>query len=221
MDTPDIQSEVSRADVPPSGSARHIVVWLTNERDGLPHIGRFLKRNPGVAVHVVNGARVDGSERKQMWRNCDRMIREWWVTTGYQLDFDRAIFLEWDVVFEAPIEDIFPEGHFVSRNVHKPENSTWTWFSEIKLLPPELREHATGVSPLAALAISRKCLSDIMSHPLADKAFADNIFCELRLPTLAAACGYTLTKNRHLTPHLEWYPVKAKAGEGVWHAVKA
>lgn len=194
---------------------------MTNARCGTPHLGRFLRSNPDVPVHVVCGKALAGDDRTMAWRNCDRLIREWWMEQGRFLDFRRALFLEWDVVFDSPIDEIFPEGHFIGRDVHDPRTKQWTWFSEILSLPTELQSHALGVSPLAALMISRECLSAMCEHPIADALFEQDIFCELRLPTLASACGYQPMQNREMLPNLGCYPIPAGSGQGVWHSVKA
>lgn len=197
-----------------------IVVVLTNARCGVPHLGRFMKRNPEVPVHVVCGKALDGHDRTLAWRNCDRLIREWWLEQGQFLHFKRALFLEWDVVFDARIDEVFPDGHFIGRDVHDPRMKNWQWFSETAALPTELQPHALGVSPLAALMISHECLDAICNHPLSDSLFEQDIFCELRLPTLAASCGYVPAPNREMLPHLGCYPIAAGQGQGVWHSVK-
>lgn len=212
--------------VPGQEKTDTLAVFLTNPGCGLPHLQRFLQSNPGVRMHVAAGEALEGDARTHAWRNCDRMIRRWWSEQGKHLDFDRAVFLEWDVVFDAPLDEIFPPGDFVARDVHSPDPShpyfrEWVWFGEIGRLPPSLRNHASGVSPLAVIAISRRCLEAIFSHPLADETFAADIFCELRLPTLAAACGYPPEQNPERLENVVYYPIDAEDGRGVWHAVKS
>ena len=198
-----------------------IVVWQTFAEVGLPHLGRFLSHNPGMQCHVIHGEPLKGEARKHAWRNCDRMIRSWWLNQGNKLDFDRAIFLEWDVLFDARIEDILPDGDFVGKDVKYPKMCNWHWFQEIERLPTSIRTYARGIAPLAVLAISRRCLDAMMTHPLAEDLFSMDIFCELRLPTLAACCGFEPVSNSECMPNVQFDRVLPEAGGGVWHSVKA
>jgi hypothetical protein len=205
----------------PVGTERWIAVCLTSGSKGVPHLGKFLERNPMVPVHVVNGVGfADPAERGHAWRNCDRLIRDWWKTTGNQLGFDRVLFLEWDVLFNERIEDVVPEGDFVACDVKLPGESGWIWFAETKCLPPEMRECPRGAVPLAVMALSRTCLEAMMSHPLAEELFDADIFCELRFPTLARHCGFEPINNRAGFPDVQFYEVRPGNGSGVWHAVK-
>jgi hypothetical protein len=115
---------------------------------------------------------------------------------------------------------VFPDNaHFYCKEVVKP-GMPWVWFNEFTRLPEELRAYATGIPPLAILRISRECLAATFNHPLRAKLYEDDIFCELRLPTLAAACGYEPVACPDTLPHVEYHPVDAGTGSGVWHAVK-
>ncbi len=200
---------------------RTLVVWQTCGKLGLPHLGRFMSQNPEVPTHVIHGEAFEGQARTQAWRNCDRMIRNWWLNQGHKLDFDRAIFLEWDVLFDARIEDILPDGDFVGKDIKYPGMCNWHWFQEIDRLPTEIRPFARGIAPLAVLAISRRCLNAMMTHPLAESLFSMDIFCELRLPTLAAYCGFEPVSNSECMPNVQFDRVLPEAGRGVWHSVKA
>ena len=206
----------------PVGTERWIAVCLTSGSKGVPHLGKFLERNPMVPVHVVNGVEfADPAERGHAWRNCDRLIREWWKGTGEQLRFDRVLFLEWDVLFNERIEDVVPGGDFVVCDVKRPGESDWIWFAESRCLPPEMRENPVGAVPLAIMALSRTCLETMMSHPLADDLFEADIFCELRFPSLARHCGFEPIDNRAGFPDVHFHEVRPGSGRGVWHAVKS
>ncbi|WP_035613323.1 hypothetical protein [Haloferula sp. BvORR071] len=100
------------------------------------------------------------------------------------------LFLEWDVRFAAKLGDAFPiPGDFFCPEV-QPRNSDWPWWREIPHLPSSLRGHATGIAPLAAILLSRRALDAILAHPECEEALAAPVFCEVRLPTLAAAAGF-------------------------------
>lgn len=207
---------------PPPDAERWIAVWLTSGNKGLPHLGRFLSKNPLIPVHVVNGKSPDDPrERTIAWRNCDRLIREWWKNTGQHQPFDRALILEWDVLFNERIEEVIPGGDFIVCDVKCPGESDWNWFAETNCLPPEMRKNARGAAPLSIMAASRTCLETMMTHPLAEELFESDIFCELRFPSLANHCGFEPVDNRAGFPEVQFHEVSPGKGNGVWHAVKA
>ena len=97
-----------------------IVVWITNGAHGLPHLGPFLEMNSDVPVYIVHGQREEGESRTIAWRNCDRMIRKWWLDSGRNMDFDRVVFLEWDVLFRDRVRELIPLGDFVACDIKTP-----------------------------------------------------------------------------------------------------
>lgn len=206
----------------PDGThCRHLAVFITTSAYGLPHINRFLQMNPGVPVHVVcNPIAPQGGVRQRAWRNCDLPMRDWWFQQGRDLNFDYAVFIEWDVVFDDRIQDVFPEDHdFYCHNRKKP-GMPWSWFRHIDLLPESLRPHATGTPPMAVLRISKRCLEAVFSHPDADEAYRRDIQAELRFATLASACGFEPVECREGLRHVGCHRTQVGVGPGVWHAVK-
>lgn len=200
---------------------RHICVWTTTSCYGLPHLNAFLASNPGVPVHVISNTPCDGPARVSAWRNADRLIRSWWLIQGRHLHFRHAVFLEWDVLFNKHVDEVFPgEVDFYANDVQTPDGRPWGWFDEIPFLPSSLRPFATGVTPLAVTRISRRCLEAMFSHPDADDAFGEDVFCEMRLATLANASGYRPVPCPGTLTHVDCVPVTAGSGSGVWHAVK-
>lgn len=203
-----------------AGKPQVVAVWMTTTNCGLPHLGTFLEYNGGVPTHVTAYPVLEGPQRTLAWRSADQPIRDWWIKEGYRLDFDYAIFLEWDVLFAAPVDDIFPgEADFLCRDVKKP-GAPWQWFEEIGRLPQAIRPYATGIAPLAVTRISRRCLTAMFSHSMAHQLYGLDVFCELRLPTLAAACGYEPVECPGTLDCVAFHPVEAGIGPGVWHAVK-
>lgn len=197
-----------------------VAVWMTTALYGLPHLDAFLASNPGVPVHVCSYPVLEGEAKGRAWRSADHQIRDWWRREGQFLKFDHAVFLEWDVLFTAPIDEVFiGASDFHCKDVKKP-GQPWIWFGEIDRLPGSIRPHATGVAPLAVTRISRRCLSAMFSHAMADRLYSLDIFGELRLPTLAAACGYEPVECPGTLDNVEFHPVEAGAGSGVWHAIK-
>lgn len=211
------EKPIDPATPPPEGT---IAIFSTAAHYGLPHLDRFLAANPGVPVHVVCGSPLQDEAKVEAWRNCDRSIRDWWLQQGRHLDFRHAVFLEWDVLFEVPLTTVFPDDEdFCGKDLKKP-GMEWWWLQEIRALPEPLQRHATGIAPLAVLRISRRCLEAMFSHPLAEDLYRRDIFCELRLPTLAAACGYEPVECPGTLAKVDSGPTPVGPRPGVWHAVK-
>lgn len=156
------------------------------------------------------------------WRNCDRILREWWLHQGRFISFNHVVFLEYDVLFNANISSIFPNGDFIVKDVKYPKrNAGWMWFSEIPKLPLELQKFARGIAPFGAVLFSSQCLSAIMNHPLADNLFKEDIFCELRIATLCVAAGYKPRGNSENLKFVDCDTLEPTIFKmGVYHPVK-
>lgn len=204
----------------PEPKVEQVAVFLTPAQCGLPHLDAFLQHNPGVPVHVVSLPPLEGEARSAAWRNADTAMWDWWRKEGSLLDFDYAVFLEWDVLFSAPLETVFPgDAHFYCKELKKP-GQAWPWFGEIERLPLALRSSARGSVPLAVMRLSRECLAKMFRDENHDGLYQHDIFCELRLATLATACGFEPVECPGTLPFVRWHPVEPLEGTGVWHAVK-
>lgn len=194
-----------------------VAVFITTRNFGLPHLDSFRRHNPEVPIYCIVAEENPSYERG--WMNCDRNVRDWWISYGRHLDFEYALFIEGDVLFSCTVEEVFcGDSHFMGKDVKKPGMS-WNWFSHIPNLPEDMKVHATGLAPLAVMRMSKVCLSEMFSHPLVETLYGREIFCELRLPTLAAACGHEPENHSGKLDNLHFYPVIPKGG-GVWHCVK-
>ena len=202
-------------------AATTLAVFITTSKYGLPHLDRFLELNPGLSTHVVcTEIAPEGEARTRAWRNCDMPIRTWWFSQGRQLDFNHAVFIEWDVLFDDTLEAVFPgEADYYCRDLKKP-GMPWGWFSNVPLLPESLQPFATGTPPMAVLRISRRCLEAIFSHPAADEAYSRDIQAELRFATLASACGYEPVECPGTLPNVSCWKASVGFGPSVWHSVK-
>lgn len=193
------------------------VVMLTHPGAGTPHLEYLRRSNPGLAVEVSCAERSRGKRaRKVAWRNGDRRIREWWRRS--RRDAERVIFVEYDVVVNADLSQLGEEGDLTGREMPVP-GGDWVFWGEVPLLPEWLRPHATGISPLACVALSGELLEAIAGAEW-DGVFAEDRFCELRLATVARAAGFSVAESK-LLERCTWWP-RRHPGElpGVWHAVK-
>lgn len=170
-----------------------------------------------MPVEVSCAVRSKGKRARELaWRNGDRRIREWWKRSSR--DAERVIFVEYDVLVNADLSRLGDEGDLTGREIPDPKGD-WVFWGEVPLLPAELRPYATGIAPLACVALSGELLEAIAA-PRWDGAFAENRFCELRLPTVARAAGFTVAESKLLERCTWWRRRHPGNRPGVWHAVK-
>jgi hypothetical protein len=195
------------------------LVIMTSERQGAPHEAAARAHHPTVHVHRGRDGATPEAKR-ELWRNCDRSIRDWWKANRHRVKSSHVAFVEWDVVVNADLrEGIRPFVGLAGRVVENRPGSAWQWWQEIDALPENLRVHAASLRPLAVVIASRQCLEAI-SAPTWDDVFRRDIFCELRLPTVARACGFQLAALPCLA-HVEHFPIPHPGtAPGVWHQVK-
>ena len=198
------------------------VVWMTTRASGTPHAAAMLKANPELTVHTQYSAQGEGDERRKLWRNCDRNIREWWREHRDSVTEIAVLFLEYDVFCDVDLRGAMPPlaprcglaaASLVTPVQHR--HSYWP-FEDLCNLPRTMQGLACAAAPLAVLLISREALDAILS-PEYDEVFAADIFCELRLPTVIRHAGYGVACMD--LPHVGCSPV-VPSSPGVWHPVK-
>ncbi|BCU78120.1 hypothetical protein [Luteolibacter sp. LG18] len=199
-----------------------VIVCFTTRQRGLPHLERLQRSNPGKRIMVFEGRDAKpGLDRYRAWSNCDKMILGWWQETGRHLEFDRVVFLEWDVVCDADVDEVFPaEGDLIAKEIVYP-GQKWNWWCYRWKLPRRFRKVRCGVIPLAVMAVSRRCLDTMFADPEVLRLYDKHIFCELRFPTAARACGFEPQPCPALE-HVFWDKIDGDATRpGIWHPVKA
>jgi hypothetical protein len=207
-------------------TAEFEMVWMTTEAMGVPHAQAMAHANPGLITHVHAAPNAASEkERIQAWRNCDRNLLDWWRQHGSEeVQTDRVLVLEWDVFTNVNLLDGWvPPARWkgiVCPAIKSPVlDPGWPVFAEIDRLPRELRAWAIGAVPFAAMMVSREVLDQI-ALPIWDEVFASDIFCELRMPTIARAMGHPVQSFR------PWSDVQVPgrqmpAGfQGMWHPEK-
>lgn len=179
---------------------------------GLPWLEEFQKHN-SHPVHIIQDSRGLAStkpERIILWRNCDRVLRDWWKEHHASVKTDLVWFLEWDVYVNIPLPSVATQG-LACKNIHSP-NPSWIWFGESHKLPFAAR----GASPLGVTLFHRKLL-DALSSETWDSYFHQNIFCELRIASLAHHLGFPL--DRLDLPYVGSKQLKVNH-KGIYHPVK-
>lgn len=179
---------------------------------GLPHLRSLIESNPLADVRISNN---QGTGPKELeWRNCDRALRNWWRGNRDTVITDRIAVLEHDVLVTCPLPDIYPKG--LSGETVKIQGSEWWWWPELDHLP-DLKAFAVGIAPLAVMFFSREAL-DALIAPEWDAIFEADVFCELRTPTVVAACGFPVEETP--LPFVSDLDVEPDRGPGIYHKIK-
>lgn len=201
-----------------------IAVILTTAATGTPHLETMRAHNPGLEIEVHEAVQPPGETlRREAWRNADRNILRWWDEAKFRTDADYVLAMEWDVFANVSLVDTLPENppDVLAAGLAHPvrDGRSWPPFRELRKLPASMQQMACGVVPLALLGLSRRALEEL-SHPAWEALFNADIFCELRLATIAATAGLRMAENRHW-PHVGTTPDMPPAGfRGIMHPVK-
>ena len=203
---------------------KFLAVILTTADTGTPHLATLRAHNPGLEIEVHEAVRSPGETlRRDAWRNADRNLLRWWEEAKFRTDADYFFALEWDVFANVSLVDSLPENpsDVLAAGLAHPvrDGRTWPPFKELRRLPAAMQRTACGVVPLAVLGLSRRALEEL-SHPAWEALFDADIFCELRLATIAATAGLSIAENRNW-PHVGTSPEMPQAGfRGIMHPVK-
>lgn len=174
------------------------------------HCGAIQAANPYTSMSVYYEERF--TDRYPLWRNADRMIRNWWKQNRSCFPYEKQfVILEWDVYANVKFDSSF-EG-VVGNKIHT-TGDRWQWFAESNRL--YLGMKPIGLSPLCVLMMDRYALEDLI-QPCFDALYSKDIFCELRLPSVL---NHTNNKISELDlPTILSSPVTPN-GPGIYHSVK-
>ena len=197
-------------------------VLMTTQATGTPHAAHLQAANEGLVAHVRESVQGVGDERLNLWRNCDRNIREWWRANRAEVQTDSVLFLEWDVFCDVDLRKVIPPlatgCGIAAASIVTPVTAMRSYwpFEDLFRLPREMQGLACATAPLAVLLISRVALDAVLATEY-DAIFDTDIFCELRLPTIIRYSGFGVAAmdlpNVHCTPCQPtfadiWHPVK-------------
>ncbi len=189
------------------------VIIKTYRPCGLPHIDSLVASNPEARIFVASGPELKGAPQKTAWRNADRDLRSFWRERRSSIPGERIAVLEHDVLVTTRLPDIRPKG-IAGKALQR--NASWTWWEDTRKLG-SLLPHAVGITPLAVLFISREAL-DSLAEERWDAWFDQDIFCELRTPTLVAANGLPVETTP--LPYVQWNQRPAGQAPGIYHSIK-
>lgn len=147
----------------------------------------------------------------------DKTFRDWWRVNGNQVKTDHVLLLEWDVCVMGKLPELYTDG-VTACEVYRPPQS-WYWWKDTDNLPEWIRRHATGIVPLAVLSLHTDFL-DVWIDRKYDELYqtTDELFCEMRVPTIASHAGYPVIERP--LPGVDWRPVEHRWKTGIYHAVK-
>jgi hypothetical protein len=130
--------------------------------------------------------------------------------------------IESDTLVTLPIKDAFTrvaDCNAVAASAFFPTRDI-SWFLKFDLdALGDLLPYMQGCAPLCGTLFSDKALKAMvvkyLEHPI-------DTFCELRIATLATACGYPLVPNPHTSGTLAWaeLPYVDPKVPAIWHPVK-
>ncbi len=194
-----------------------MTLFSTFEPMGTPHLSLFVHHNPSLPYEIICGPRLEAGQRLSSWRNCDRAIREWYLGAGQKLSFDHLLFSEGDVLWNARVADVIDLVDFGGCGFQYFGKTPFDYPEDTKHLPAPIQPFAAQVKPLAVMVISRPVLHKIMTDPLSEEAFSRDIFCEVRMASLAQYFGAKLSHLVGLRKLFFWPQPREKC---VLHPVK-
>jgi len=192
-----------------SSNPHHCIVPISVQKGMYFQSGYWLE-------HAEAWERLTNYEPKRCWYNMDMAYYEYYRMR--RENCKRWLLVEWDVYCNGRVEDFFGtlwNEDFVSSNVHRPGGG-WNWFKETRLLPDAVRPYAMGISPLAGTLVSDAC----MERMVLDSWMLD-VFCELRMATLATQGGFKIKAHAKGASKVRWRVPPVVDGKGLWHPVKS
>lgn len=152
------------------------------------------------------------------WGSCDTMIYRWFPQRTVQAK--RYIVCEWDTLattsMPAFYADAWDADVGVVNVVTPASNPDWLWFRFMPFMG-EMADHAMGLFPLSGTLLSHAALQAICEAPV-----IEDVFCELRLGTMANWAGLTLTPMPFARETISYDQklIRLSDAPGLYHPVK-
>lgn len=201
------------------------VIWATVDHYGTPHKEEFAKFNPDVPQFTCSRPRSYGPEMIRAWRNCDASLRQWWRENGHQIKTSHVAVVEWDVLIREDINKIFSgkPGIEIAGKTKHPMLHPWQWFEEANRIPGGILGGGClmGMVPFCLFGISVECFNK-MDNGFYDPVFDDDIFCELRFPTIAMHSGFQVWPSAYDCSNIGIEPREfpKETETGIFHPIK-
>ena len=197
----------------------------------LDNFNSFKKHNPDALVVPISSGLTDlpGTfvtkhplfEGKLGWRNHDIAFYQFYKENKQPCK--RWLFVEWDTYCNCDIARLYQDFwdcDFVVNYTHE-QGSNWWWFEETHKIPENLKQYISGISPMTCSLLSDRALKAITEN---SHLLESDIFCELRIATLARYCGFEIKVRRITTVFCEEQDFicleATKAVQSLWHPMK-
>lgn len=210
------------------------IVFAHHGLDGVAgeHLQTFREQNPEATVLPVSYADRSQSaeweqwiepcrtDRQRAWAECDLLLYRAYAERTR--DYERWLFVEWDTFCAMPVTEFFRETwHFdaVGGTICLPDREPeWRWFRDGWRLPEPLRRLACGMKPASVSLFSSRALAAMTAEFLKSPFSA---CVELRLGTLASACGFLPVPNPRSNATVSWRERPSMVlRDGIFHPVK-
>lgn len=154
--------------------------------------------------------------------SCDALLYEWFYNRPR--DYARYVWLEWDTLARQPIREFFTPvwqlDYSASHLVRHGDDTWYNWRYASEEAWAAAGPLMLGQWPTCGVVLSHRCLLAITSL-LRDLPAFDELFCEMRMPTLARLAGFMPCENLSAQRTIHWHPSKVCADAiGVIHPIK-
>ncbi len=195
------------------------------------NLARLRRLNPGAPIIPLihdGDPFVDGSvdvrgypcpwDTTDTWASCDTMIYRWFPSR--EIHARRYIVCEWDTFATTSMPEFYAGAWDadvgVVNVVTRESNPDWLWFRQIPFLG-EMADYAMGLFPFSGTLLSFAALQAICSAPV-----IEDVFCELRLGTMANWAGLPLTPMPFARDMISYDAglIRLSDAPGIYHPVK-
>ena len=169
-----------------------VILWRSFFDSGVVEYHKALleQLNPDYDIVKIDSHTLD---KYESWYNNDVALYQWFKRTNPS--YTRYIVLEWDVRCFIPLKDFFGDKWFSDFAVpclkKRGIESDWHWFNHGVQLPEKYKISEVGVAPMACMILSHECISEISNYYFKNIEELKDLFCELRIGTLANYLGFS------------------------------
>lgn len=207
-------------------NTRNNLASLNKHNKDLPVFGISTDQIIPGSSHISDYGKLGTvwGECKNKWTNCDIPFFGWYATQK-KVDCKRWMIVEHDVYCDMDLHEFCnPTKNYdmVSSTIPiMTRETTWPWFKDIPKLPRPIQPFSCGVMPLPGTIISDELMKKLTDFYL--NKFIKNVFCELRVASIANYLGHTPVPNCHpAARNITWTgrdPLFVP-GPGIWHPIK-
>lgn len=206
------------------------------------HLNELIAHNNDADVYVISDTRasMEGRCDSFKWKNCDVLLREWWINNREKIKTEKILVMEYDVLVTTKITDsMFTDGVRVLGNFDlftgfdpnvSWHDAPWWWSKDGDKLSVELKSSAASC-PVTTLFYNRYAL-DFLILKTWDEVFSKDIICEIRLPTILnfhkvplykwdVNDGFKRNNNLDIAPEEEAFERIKNNQPGIYHPVKS